>query len=188
MAVLIRYTSVVSKDKPEWKVQYSLSQIIRHHSFKKKVDDNKQDRGWHVATCWDATKDDLTTAICAMTNQCGLMQLWTRGIAHPNRLAMQLQCKSWWRHQMETFSVLLALCVGIHRSPVNSPHKGQWRGALMFSLICNRCLNKQPCGWWFATPSGSLWRHCNVWNATQSPAYIARAMNNFPRRVGMWII
>ena len=26
----------------------------------------------------------------------------------------------------------------IHRSPVNSPHKGQWRGALMFSLICVR--------------------------------------------------
>ena len=25
---------------------------------------------------------------------------------------------------------------GIHRSPVYSPHKGQWRGALMFSLIC----------------------------------------------------
>ena len=27
---------------------------------------------------------------------------------------------------------------GIHRSPVNSPHKGQWRGALMFSLIYAR--------------------------------------------------
>ena len=26
---------------------------------------------------------------------------------------------------------------GIHRSPVNSPHKGQWRGALMFSLHYN---------------------------------------------------
>ena len=25
---------------------------------------------------------------------------------------------------------------GIHRSPVNPPHKGQWRGALMFSSIC----------------------------------------------------
>ena len=25
---------------------------------------------------------------------------------------------------------------GIHRSPVNSPHKGQWRGALMFTLSC----------------------------------------------------
>ena len=27
---------------------------------------------------------------------------------------------------------------GIQRSPVNSPHKGRWRGALMFSLICAR--------------------------------------------------
>ena len=26
----------------------------------------------------------------------------------------------------------------IHRSSVNSPHKGQWRSALMFSLICAR--------------------------------------------------
>ena len=25
---------------------------------------------------------------------------------------------------------------GIHRSQVNYPHKGQWHGALMFSLIC----------------------------------------------------
>ena len=35
---------------------------------------------------------------------------------------------------------------GIHRSPVNSPNKGQWRGALMFSLICawiNGWLNNQ---------------------------------------------
>ena len=41
---------------------------------------------------------------------------------------------SWWRHQMETFSALLALCEG--NSPVtgNSPLKGQWRGASMFSL------------------------------------------------------
>ena len=26
--------------------------------------------------------------------------------------------------------------LGIHRGPVNSPQKGQWHGALMFSLIC----------------------------------------------------
>ena len=39
-----------------------------------------------------------------------------------------------WRHQMEIFSTLLALCAG--NSSVNSPHKGQWRGALMFSLMC----------------------------------------------------
>ena len=65
---------------------------------------------------------------------------------------------------METFSALLALWRGIHRWPVNSPHKGQWRGALMFSLICalNKRLSKQSWGWWFETPSCSLWRQCNV--------------------------
>ena len=45
---------------------------------------------------------------------------------------------TWWRHQMETFSALLALCAGNSPVPVNSPHKGQWRGALIFSLICAR--------------------------------------------------
>ena len=43
---------------------------------------------------------------------------------------------TWWRHQMETFSALLALCAGNSPVPVNSPHNGQWRGALMFALIC----------------------------------------------------
>ena len=43
--------------------------------------------------------------------------------------------QTWWRHQMEIFSALLALCAGNSPVPVNSPHKGQWRGALMFSLI-----------------------------------------------------
>ena len=39
-----------------------------------------------------------------------------------------------WRH----FPRYWPFVRGIHRSPVNSPHKGQWRGALMFPLICAR--------------------------------------------------
>ena len=38
---------------------------------------------------------------------------------------------------------------GIHRSPVNSQHKGQWRGALVFSLICvwiNDWVNNREAG------------------------------------------
>ena len=38
---------------------------------------------------------------------------------------------------------------GIHRSPVNSPHKGQWCGALMFSVICvwiNDWVNNREAG------------------------------------------
>ena len=37
-----------------------------------------------------------------------------------------------WRH----FPRYWPFVRGIHRSPVKSPLKGQWRGALMFSLIC----------------------------------------------------
>ena len=43
---------------------------------------------------------------------------------------------------------------GFHRSPVNSPHKGMWRGALMFSLICAR-IN----GWVNNREAGDLRRH-----------------------------
>ena len=45
-------------------------------------------------------------------------------------------------------SALLAI-TGIHRSPVNYPHKGQWRWALMFSLICawiNGWINNREAG------------------------------------------
>ena len=37
-----------------------------------------------------------------------------------------------WKH----FPRYCSFLRGIHRSPMNSPHKGQWRGTLMFYLIC----------------------------------------------------
>ena len=37
-----------------------------------------------------------------------------------------------WKHLLRHWPFVR----GIHRWPMNSPHKGQWRGALMFSLIC----------------------------------------------------
>ena len=60
-----------------------------------------------------------------------------------------------WKH----FSRYWPFVRGIHRSPVTSPHKGQWRGVLTFYLICAWIK-----GWvkWFETPSRSLWCHCNV--------------------------
>ena len=50
--------------------------------------------------------------------------------------ATQDRTVSWWRHQMETFSAILAICAG--NSPVIFPHKDPWRGAFMFNLICAR--------------------------------------------------
>ena len=43
---------------------------------------------------------------------------------------------------------------GIHQLPVTSPHKGPWRGALMFSLICD-WIN----GWVNNREAGDLRRH-----------------------------
>ena len=112
---------------------------------------------------------------------------------------------TWWRHQMETFTALLAICAGNSPVPGEFPtqrpltrnfdvffdlhptrllsklmwgwrfetplhplwrhgnEKGQWRGALMFSLICawKKQLNKQSGRRLFETPSRPLWRHCN---------------------------
>ena len=50
---------------------------------------------------------------------------------------------------------------GIHRSPLNSPHKGQWRGALMFSLICPWII-----GWVNNRETGDFRRHCAHYDVT----------------------
>ena len=52
------------------------------------------------------------------------------------------------------FRVTGPLC-GEFTGPVNSPHKGQWRGALMFSLICV-WIN----GWVNNREAGDLRRQC----------------------------
>ena len=61
---------------------------------------------------------------------------------------------TWWRHQMETFSALLAICAGNSVVTGEFPHKGQWRGALVFPLIC-AWIN----GWVNNGVAGDLRRH-----------------------------
>ena len=69
---------------------------------------------------------------------------------------------------------------GIHRSPVNSPHKGQWRGALMFSLICGR-IN----GWVNNGEAGDLRRHHAHYDVSVMFTYDwSRAWGNGPDRCG----
>ena len=58
---------------------------------------------------------------------------------------------SWWRHQIETFSALLAICAG------NSPVTGEFPTQrpvtrsfdVFFDLRLNKRLSKQSWGWWF---------------------------------------
>ena len=60
----------------------------------------------------------------------------------------------WWRHQMDTFSALLAPLCGEFTGHRWIPHKGQWRGVLMFSFIC-----AWTNGWVNTRDTGDLIRH-----------------------------
>ena len=50
----------------------------------------------------------------------------------------------------------------IHRSPLDFPRKGQWRGALLFSLIC-----VWTNGWTNHGEAGDLRRHCSHHDVTE---------------------
>ena len=71
--------------------------------------------------------------------------------------------RSWWHHQMETFSALLVLYAG------NSPVTGEFPAQrpvtqsfdVFFDLRLDKRLSKQSGRWWFETTSCPLWRHCN---------------------------
>ena len=71
---------------------------------------------------------------------------------------------SWWRHQMETFSAWLALCV--ENSPVTGEFPTQRLVTrsfdVFFALRLKKTLSKQWWGWWFETLSRPLWRPRNV--------------------------
>ena len=56
------------------------------------------------------------------SGQCGMSGSYLRGWY--NDVIKWKHCPRYW-----------PFVRGVHRSPVNSPHKGRWRGALMFSLI-----------------------------------------------------
>ena len=81
---------------------------------------------------------------------------------------------TWWRHQIEPYSALLALCAGNLPVPVNSPHKGQSRGALIFSLVCARIND-----WVNNREAGDLRRHrghydVNAYSRHESGNYCAQ--------------
>ena len=62
-----------------------------------------------------------------------------------------------WKHFLRYWTFVRE----IHRSSVNSPHKGQWRGALIYSLI-RTCIN----GWVNNGKAGDLRHHRTYYDVT----------------------
>ena len=81
---------------------------------------------------------------------------------HDNR-GDHFSMQPWWRHKMETFSALLAICAG------NSPVSGEFLAQrpvtrsfdVFFDVRLIKRLSKHSRGWWFETLSHPLWRHRN---------------------------
>ena len=77
-----------------------------------------------------------------------------------------LHWRTWWRHRMETFCALLAICAG------NSPVSGEFPTQrpvtrsfdVFFDLCPNERLSKHSWGWRLETQSSPLWRHSNVFS------------------------
>ena len=118
----------------------------------------------HHARCW------LRVQLPPACNQCYIPAF---SICNPtytfirNNVLLSIATFSfnntWWRHQMETFSALLAICAG------NSPVPGEFPAQrpvtrsfdVFFDLRLNKRLSKQSWGWWFETLPRPLWRHSN---------------------------
>ena len=123
---------------------------------------------WNVITC-----PDLDTHFCFWHNTPYLSWLiiqMIHAIYHLYSPGLTLEqswnCQdgnTWWRHQMEIFSALLAICAG--NSPVTAELPKQrrvtWSFHVYFDLRPNKRLSIQSLGWWFETLSPPLLRHRN---------------------------
>ena len=135
--------------------------------------------GFHSTRCWVC---DYLSMLGLKLNHVSKKVSWNQhcilliSCIQIQHNAAHLCSKSWWRHQMfrhqmETFSVLLTLCVG--NSPVTGEFPTQKPGTRSFDVFFDLCLNKrlskQSWGWWSETPSHPLWRHNNVQPISASP-------------------
>ena len=101
-----------------------------------------------------------------LQHQAGITVILTRALGKQASTIM-----AWRRHQMETFSALLAICAG------NSPVPGEFPTQrpvtrscdVFFDLRLNKRLSIQSWGWWFEMLTRPLWHQCNGnmgWHAT----------------------
>ena len=109
-----------------------------------------------------------------VVNNCSVYTMWAHGSIYGcvygatkhiyHRISTIYLFISWWRHQMETISALLALCAG--NSPITGEFPSQRPVArsfyIFFDLCLNKPLSKQWRRRWFETPSCPLRHHRNV--------------------------
>ena len=109
---------------------------------------------------WGGICFHLMTPHMMFTRHCPYLQSWWTSYACHDDVIK-------WKHFPRYWSFVR----GIHRSPVNSPHKRPVMRSfhVFFDLRLNKPLSKQSWGWWFETLSHPLWRHCIGYPPTPNP-------------------
>ena len=105
--------------------------------------------------------ENLSMSYIQMNYVAGDDLLWQLPLTNFRRNGKgQMQQEICCNHDDVTFSASLAFMRGIHWSPMNSPHKGQWRRALTFFIYVwiNCCVNNRE--------AGDLRRHCADYDVT----------------------
>ena len=98
--------------------------------------------------------------------------------------------KGLWRGHDDAIKALLALCVG--NSPVTGEFPSQRPVTRSFDVFFDHHLNdwlsKQSWGWWYETPSRSLWRHDNEYSRFSCVfLWLNGMMGSMPPLCQMWL-
>ena len=132
--------------------------VIQTQSHPNELDSGRISPGWLMANAV-CRPDDLR---CYPKSSGWHNESWT--LSHPDELAhgrispglvMVSDVSSWWRHQMETFFALLALCAG--KSPVPGEFPAQRPVTRSFDVFFDLCLESN--GWVNNREAGDLRRH-----------------------------
>ena len=115
------------------------------------------------ATLWSTSYGDILTNTFPWNNcfNHSSISIESQHRTMPKTIFISIdKLNTWWRHQIETYSALVALSGQFtsHRwIPLTKANDAE----LWCFLRLNTLLGQQSWGWWFETPSRSLWRHCN---------------------------
>ena len=115
----------------------------------------RQSDRWLEAVWYENINEIFKYPISRLRKYARLCETFRRKLGQDGRA---LVIPPWWRHQMDRFSALLAICAGNSLVTGEFPEQKPvtWSFDIFFDLRLNKQLSKQSWGWWFETPSRSL--------------------------------
>ena len=127
-----------------------------------------------MAWCWPGNKPlSEPMVVRLLTHMCVTRPRWVTGLVTVLSVGMCCCQIMMTPSNGSIFRVTSPLC-GEFTGPGDFPTQRPVTRSfdVFFDLRLNKGLSKQPWGWWFETPSWSLWRQCNLAECTKTTIHI----------------